>query len=214
MKTRPRARRRAELARIALYRNISAGRAAPESVTVVLPFTELWHNTTAGGGYDWVIRGNSVYDPDYALSADSALGESKWANVYNRYSVSASAIKVTVINQDADDPVNVTVLAATFPESFAYANMDASSHYPGAVSLVVDPEDGSKVLQNSAKTIDLFQVKDLDSVNFFSKFDTNPSTCWYWHILTSNLSTNALDCQMKVEVFYRTTMYDPQVYTQ
>jgi len=178
-------------------------------------FVETWDNTTgAPGFYDWVIRGNSVYDPDFALSADSCYGHDAMAQLYTQYKVHASHVKVTVVNNDDDDPVNVAVIPTSFSNSFSAANQDGCTVHPLAKNMVVSKLSGGKVLTHYAESRKILAVHDIDSVNFRSDMTTNPATPWYWHIVTYNNAGSASDCEMRVEVMFDTEYFGPAAFTQ
>jgi len=194
----------------------------PESLSLVpyafythSRFVETWDNTTgAPGFYDWVLRGNSVYDPDFALSADSCYGHDAMAQLYTQYKVHASTVKVTIVNNDDDDPVNVAVVPTGFSNSFSAANQDGVTVHPLAKNMVVSKLSGGKTLVHTAKSTKLFGVRDLDSVNFRSEMTTNPATAWYWHVVTYNNAGSASDCEMRVEVIYDVEYTSPAAFTQ
>jgi hypothetical protein len=178
-------------------------------------FTETWLNNTAiPGYYDWVIRGNSTYDPDYALSADSCAGHDALATIYSDYKVISSRITVTISNTDATNPTICIIIPATFSVSFGVASVDAQSSYPRARHMLVSSADGSKSLRSSMQSRIMFDVKDLDSVNFRSVYNTNPATQWFWHVITSNNAGVASTCEMLVHVDYFVEWSSPAVFLQ
>jgi hypothetical protein len=180
-----------------------------------MKFVETWDNTTGVPGfYDWVLRGNSIYDPDFALSADSVYGLAPMAALYTHYKVLSSTISVAVRNNDTDDPVNVAIIPASFSASFAAANQDGVMVHPLCRSTSVSLNDGVKTLRHSALSTVMFDVKDLDSVNFRSECTTNPATQWYWHVVTFNNAGVASDCEMRVTMVYDTIFSGPLAYEQ
>jgi predicted secreted protein len=182
---------------------------------VVLPFTESWLNATgAPGFYDWIIRGQSVFDPDYALSADSCAGVDLWQSMYLRYKTHASAISITVTNLDATDPVNVSVFPSINPVSTNAAHQDAILYYPRSKHMTVGCNGVVKTLVHAARTAEILNVKDLDSGEFTAAFDANPATQFYWHVVTWNNAGSASNCEMLVNVKYSAELSGPAYFVQ
>jgi len=187
----------------------------PLQMTVILPFTESWLNATgAPGFYDWVLRGTSVYDPDYALSADSCAGVDLWGSMYLRYKVLRSTITVTVTNLDANDPVNVSITPSINPVSMNAANQDAVLYYPASKHMVVPCDGSSKTLVHSAESTKMFAVKDLDGDTYESDFASNPGKNFYWHVVTWNNAGSASNCEMLLNIKYVTVMSTPGFFNQ
>lgn len=178
-------------------------------------FVESWDNTTAAPGfYDWVLRGNSIYDPDFALSADSAYGLAAMASLYLNYKVLSSQVTVTVVNNSDADPVNVSIIPSRFSASFDVGNKDGIMVHPRAKKCTVSKLSGGKTISHSASSCSMFNVSDLDSVNFSSEFTTNPASCWYWHVVTWNNAGNASDCEMLLSISYLTDISGIKAYEQ
>lgn len=195
--------------------NPERGSFMPAVLRTRLRFAESWDNTTAiPGFYDWVIRGNSIYDPDYALSADSCYGLAAMAGIYTSYKVLASSIRVTVTNNDDDDPVNCAIVPAVFPDSFAAANQDGLLVHPLAKHMSVSKLSGGKTLQHMMMSHKMFNVSNLDSVNFSALFTANPATIWYWHVVTWNNAGTASDCEMLVSVTYDVECFGLKAFEQ
>jgi len=169
-----------------------------------------WLNATAiPGFYDWVIRGNSIYDPDVSLGGDSCYGTDQVAACWQLYKVIGSRIKMTVVNLDATNPVNVILIPNCSSASYAAAQQDGLLNHPRAKNVMVDRYDGAKKLSSTMTTVQAFAVKDVDDVGFSSAFNANPSHLWYWHIISYNNAGVASNCEMRMEVWYDTILTEP-----
>lgn len=82
---------------------------ADRVITTLRYFDEVNSSfTSAGNAYaakQW--RLNSVYDPDFAIGGNSALGLSAYANFYNRYRVLAARWRIHICNLESSCPISV-----------------------------------------------------------------------------------------------------------
>jgi hypothetical protein len=177
----------------------------PTNFRTTMPYGYTWLNATAiPGFYDWVIRGNSCYDPDFAIGGDTCYGFDQMMAVWTHYKVLGSKIKVTCVNLDGTNPVNLVIIPTISSASYAAAQQDGLLNHPRAISCTVDRYDGSKVLSNSATTARVNGVKDLDDVGWSGDSTHNPTHEWFWHVIAFNNGGAAANCELKIQVLYDT----------
>lgn len=192
-------------ARISIPRNTMKWRGPgfiPEKFETCHDYSYLYKDTTAGGWYDWVLRGNSIYDPDVSLGGETVIGETEVANLYNYYKVTASSIEVTGVNNDSDDPLHIVIIPTTYSASFAIGSMTACLSYPYSRHVMITNQAGQGSVSNYMRTAVIEGVKDLDSVNYQAMYNANPTTMWYWHVVIFNRQGNANAAELRLHMKY------------
>lgn len=188
----------------------TSGTFFPSQYTTTLRFAAIDKLTTAGGVEDLVIRGNSPYDPYYDAGGEVAAGWDELAAIYTYYRVSASGIKVTLVNHDADDPVHISIFANP-----GTADITATGSFAqkGAKTGIVTAEKGSAVVGNFATTKALFGLGS-SSDEAWTNTAAVPTKGWHWHCLFKNYSTNALNLEYRLDVFYNVTFFELKTQAQ
>lgn len=164
----------------------------PDVISVSLPYATGGLTLATGGTTEYVMSGNSVYDPDFTNgSTGSAMLFDQLTAIYNSYRVKSSSIAVTLFN-----------------------NMSPAS-VAGMGKLIVVPTIATTLLTGSYSIEDILEMKHCRQIDFglYQKpptlrhrmstnvvlgplgsdpFDStggilsNPVTNWYWHIITVN----------------------------
>jgi hypothetical protein len=185
----------------------------PPNYYTVMPYVYTWTNATgAPGFYDWVIKGNGLYDPDTSIGGNSAYGLNEMAGVYNFYKVLSSTITVTVTAKD-DNPVQLSIVPTTFVNGFSAAQQDGVMVHPKAKHKVISQYNGSKTLTNRMSTATIHSVRDIDDIGFQATLIADPTHLWYWHVVTWNNDGDAANCEVMVSIRYETIFSSPYAYT-
>lgn len=71
---------------------------------------------------DYVIRANSVFDPDFTGVGSQPVGFDQMAAFYDHYTVIGAVIRATFLNQDSNDPQTVGIYVADVGTSEANRN--------------------------------------------------------------------------------------------
>lgn len=182
----------------------------PTQYTTTLRFAAVNKLTTAGGAEDLVMRGNSPYDPYYDAGGTTAAGWNELAALYGYYRVSASSIKLTLVNHDTDDPVHVSLYGFADPTDATTVTAFAQK---GAKTGIVTAEKGSTVITNFTTTKALFGLGS-QSDEAWTNTAAVPSKQWFWHCVFKNYSTNALDLEYRVEISYNITFFELKTASQ
>lgn len=164
------------------------------------------------GFYDLRITGNSLYDaePNRIMNGgrNDATGFAGLGANYDWYKVRRSSIRVTVYNQDTDDPVQVVVIPEISSTQHTWQYQNSLLAQPNSRWITVANQTGKGVVTHSATTMRVHMVNDLDSLNFQGNTTAAPTTLWYWHIIFTNHrqtaagAGKALVCEALVEVWY------------
>jgi len=187
----------------------------PEKL-ITHPKYQFWYTATTGTGfYDWVIRGNSIYDPDYALGGQTTGGFTSIMGLYTRWNVHASAIRVRAVNNDADDPVDITIFPTKTAGAYSQGNHNAIRGYPLSKFVICSNQHGNASINHYAKTKDVCGVKDDSDEGFIGVGNADPTHQWYWHICVHNhTADHALNVQLWLEVEYTCEFSDHYPWTQ
>jgi len=171
-------------------------------------YADIYNDTTGGGFVDWVYRGNSTYDPDYGAGGGRAIGHAQMSGMYLAYKVIASSAEITCVNNDDDDPVFVCLTPTASATAFSIADLEPIISRPRVRWLIAPKVSGDKRLTHAARTVELFDLKDLDDAGFTATGAANPAQAWYWHLTLFNKSGNALNCLWSMKLRYTTRWSD------
>jgi len=191
--------------------NGSNGKAIPYRIKVPLHYWYLWNDTTANPGfYDWVIKGNDLYDPDVALGGDSAYGLDEYAALYKYYKVTGSRCEVLTWGYDGNNMQSVAIIPNDSSSAFTAANFPSI----WGSSLASRPAFGSLYTQPSrcslrCTTAKITGVKDIDDVGFQAATNASPTHLWYWHVVGSPLVAAAAKSVKLVHVVYEAEFFSP-----
>jgi len=175
-----------------------------------LHFDGAWVNTTAAPGfYDWIFRGNSVYDPDYTLGGNSAWGFDQVMTIWNFYKVLASKITVTITDKDAANPMHCCIIPMDSPVAWSAASALGAPSHPDAKTMILSINNGSKRLSHYATTANITGVKDIDDAGYQANSATDPAHAWYWHVIMWNDSSAQANCNVGVHIDYETELHGP-----
>jgi len=178
----------------------------------VMRYAYTWNNSTGNPGfYDWVIRGNDIYDPDVALGGNSATGLDNLADVYSYYKVIGSRIKADVWGYDGNNQQVVVIIPNDTSASFTLTEWPALMNHPMASKPAYGSiYTGPKRTSHSMSTALAAGVKDVDDVGFQASTAGSPTHQWYWHVVSSPLTTSSAKSIITVLVEYDTLFFSPK----
>lgn len=155
----------------------------------------------------YTYRANSINDPDFAFGGARVTGWNQWVNFYNRYRVNASKINVQILNFNTTT-ANSTVLVACSP------NLDPGSSVQSPEQLttlpyvryrVMAPSSGGgnpRSIKNYISTKKMFGINQLDDLDFYSDFNSNPTREFFWNISANNITANTFSVVLLVNITY------------
>lgn len=171
-----------------------------------------------------VIRGNSVYDPEYATGGLQPYGYDRLAQIYGRYYVHSSAIKVQFIPYATISSTykfgDVDIKASTC-EVGVYPALSAGDIAPSSLSVVDICEypyyHGKTMFANKPvfakgymSTQKMVGYKAFPETTLQSIVQSNPSQQWYWNICCDSLDLVASNakCWVKIVVTYYVSFFN------
>lgn len=177
-------------------------------------FTKLTYRTDAvvrepnGLFQTFVLRGNSIFDPEFGAGTGQPLGRDQWAQFYSNYQVMGSKISVKCLpTKKQGNNFTFCVLPTLSPSPTGIRQIEEQP-YSKSRMLSVN-QDYAKLISSYMKSATMFGTKDI-----LSEEDTaavqiaNPVQQWYWLIGASNLSLSGsgqmeLDVHIEVEYYVR-----------
>lgn len=167
-----------------------------------LQIFNLVHSTTLAASN---MRGNSLFDPDFAVGGHQPRGFDQWAALYDRYCVYGCSIKVTFttpapgiccyIRPFVDGAIVVSTVDAAM--ELPYTQYKISSE--GARRTII-----AKAYNNTVKQFGITKNQQQDD-EFSSLTTDNPLKQWFWQLAAQNVDlTTAGTTSAVVELVYYT----------
>lgn len=194
-------RRRYQRGRPKLTIGRSLGIIMPDRLNVKLNYNDLYNATiTTGAANVHQYRGNSIFDPDFTGTGDTALGHAQWSAFYKDYVVTACRISFKIVPSNPND-VNLPLMYACWPEDSAGvpADIDDLTNYmnqPYARWNIFVPSGGpnNKCVSMLMPTNKIFGVPRhaiTSDDEYSASIDANPTKAWIWNIAinVSNVET-------------------------
>lgn len=176
----------------------------PTMYTTTLRFTGIFRESAVSGAQDILFRGNAPYDPFYDAGGEEAAGWDELSAIYNYYRVNSSAIRLTVVNLDTDDPVHLAI----YPDSSINDNtLVGAFSQPGVKTGIATAEQGHGFVSNFATTYRTLGPHSNDADSWAS-VGAVPTRGWYWHAVMKNYSGNALNLEYRVEILYNCDFWE------
>lgn len=188
----------------------------------LMPYCYAQYSTIAYNAmWNRVFRGNSLYDPDYAVGGDQPMGFDQMAGLYTKYYVKASALKVTSTCVGSVDFRSICVWADRDPSSPAsdatgQNAMERALAAGGVVKQLTCHTQEYTVCSSKAYTKNITDY-GFDDPNVSAAVTANPVTEWYWHIcITPNVGTDmaSRECKLKIEIMYDAVWFDAKALAQ
>lgn len=161
---------------------------------------------------DWVIRANSIFDPDYSNYGGNGqpLAHDQLATLYNEYRVHACKIKATFSNESG---VSTRLCVVPTNSATQFTAMLDACEQPYAKTTALAPYTGgpaSGSVSQKKKTTLIMGIKDLDK-DEVAAFGASPINEWYYHVIVSTdpySGSNYINGVLYIEVVYYIEMGD------
>lgn len=183
----------------------------PDSTVVVMRYcTSLSLFSGALNFDEHVYRGGSIFDPDFTGVGQQPMSHDQWAQLYGKYRVEASRVKIWAVNNDTGPcmivctPTEFTTVIADGPtaQEFAYNKAEVMGEAGG--------NDSSTIVMPWIKTATFKGDKGAkyDS-DYSASFGSNPALDFYYHVLAWNpTGTTSVSCTVTICIEYKVRMFD------
>jgi len=157
-------------------------------------------SVTAGVSSPYVLRGNSVFDPDFTSTGYSAMGYGTLATLYNRYQVTGSSIRVRCVSTNA---AQVSVMPSISSGTISTAAEDYAEN-PYGKDVMLQTASGVQIINSYMSTSKMYG--ELTDADFAGAAGANPANPWYWHIKAGPVISAAatVDVYVLVDLVYYT----------
>jgi len=174
----------------------------PDSVRVVLKYSELLQRAPGTTFDEYIFAGNSCYDPNVTGTGSQPVGFDQWSALYGKYRVVGSKIKASFINNVSSNNIYFSVIPVTASSGVTGFNDAVGQPYsrwcactpPTGMSRarIVNRMTTSKIYGQNISTDDVFAATT----------GANPSSPWYWVINAVTAHAVNLGYDMEIEIFY------------
>ena len=182
---------------------------APDIMRVALNFNVSTSQPIIPNGADFVYRGNSCFDPDFAVGGTQPLAFDQWSALYTRYRVLASKCQFRVKNNAPDGNALLMIVAPLVTNS-AITNRELLSEQRYAESAFVGDSNGMDV-KTITSYMDTASVRGVpkEAVRIDGAYSAlvtgNPGLEWYWHCAaydaSNSLGNVAFDFQVTITYY-------------
>lgn len=189
----------------------------PDRLLTQMKYTASFNLVDAVGAIDTiqVIRGNSIYDPDYTGTGTQPTGRDQWVNLYTTYRVHGSKINVKVINNESSSTTGnccVSLVAENdAPPSTALCSSLQRANQPYSKQVLIPPVSagGNPIeMEMYMSTKKIFGEKDINDSNYRAAFTTNPLRQWYWGVQCQNLNGSTHNLIVVINITYYVELLD------
>lgn len=165
---------------------VDRGTFMPPSIITKMTCRDKLTITGTGGSIDsGFLRGNDVLDPRGAAGSECAYGFHELAQIYTKFTVLGSKIKLTFFVNDPASDANSRINIIVFPSrlSAPLATMEEMRQLPMQKSKWLTPDKKTKGVTSYCSTSRVYQVSKqevADDVNYSGTSTTSPSYVWNW----------------------------------
>lgn len=175
----------------------------PDRYNNIMHYRERWSVTDANGYISYIYSMNGAYDPYVPASGLACAGWDKMVFLYKRYLVTASKIQITYVNNDENDPVEISV----YPSHDVTSAGDYAPDQPDSRHIVVTNQAGKETITHY-RTVKSMSWPIASDDTLSADSTHNPEKQYYWQIRLSGTAATALSGQLEVDIWYYTTWYD------
>lgn len=186
--------------------------ALPPKMSVKLDYAgTVYLYSAAVDTYEYVFRGNSIFDPDFTGVGHQPYAHDQWATLYQRYRVKSSNIKMQFASASGiTSPIHCCIVATN--DSASMASFSLAAEMPGAVTGIISSPTGNGVCELSLSTTAkgmkgsaaLTKDKEMEAT-----FGSSPAIAWYYHVLVYQPGTASVGVRSFAKITYTTDIYDP-----
>lgn len=171
-----------------------------------------------------ILRGNSIYDPEVAISLESAMGFDEWAQLYTQYVVIGSKVKITGMSGGAV-PLLWTVIPTVLP-TMGTSTVRTLAQQPHAVHGYTANTGGGHDVVTLTKYISTAEVYGVtpEETRIEPTFTgamtpttgSDPGSQWYYRVVVNAVdettsvpsTTCGIEMTFYVELFNRVVIQD------
>lgn len=187
----------------------------PDRLYLKMMYSTFFNSLSAAGTVTHqVYRGNSIYDPDYAIGGLRPYGYTVYSSLYSKYLCYGSKIKISVTNLGGNSTaLDIAIIPALDAATIInpIASVADMSGYPYAKVRRCGVDGKSYTLSHymsTQKIADIHKSALLSDYQFSADYNGNPIGGWFWNIyIDSPDNTKQFNIQVKVKITYYVELY-------
>lgn len=163
---------------------------------------------TTTGVNSVVLRGNSIFDPDFGVGGGQPMGHDQYANFYRKYRVLASKVEAWISGSSTTTETALTIAPLNTNTSIVDSVQGDEFLYGVKSYLGQNGENANSYLSNyisTAKIKGIPQQAVTSELDYSASFGSNPNLGWYWHLIIydarNSLGAGALTINYKVTYY-------------
>lgn len=176
-------------------------------------YSALGGGSLAGLAQAHVYRGNSIYDPQFALGGRTVVGHANMANLYGNYIVTGVKVEVTFTSPSEDNTWVGVRMRVNNNHQAAGNSMQDIAEKPLTVFKAMNTQSGqSAKIECKFKPWELMAVSKqsyMDDINYSSVISSNPpiDNCKF-DVFSINPSLNGASVGYILRVWYDVTLFN------
>lgn len=156
------------------------------------------------------FRGNSIFDPLFAIGGTQPMGHDQWATLYRRYQVLGSSIACRMSSAEAAKTTMEICLRPATLETAAYSEIRQMMEQTGSSSKLVPARSTSLLrFKRYASSAKMFAVPGslASDDSTIANFGANPAKEWLWSIgantVVPDSDVTRIVCQIKLTYYVK-----------
>lgn len=182
----------------------------PDALRCTLTYADVFTINPGAQAGVYTFRGNSLFDPDYTSTGHQPYYYDQLAQMYSRYRVYSSRIKVSAMNNVGTSPVQITLVPASEVVSLGLGSYPLE--YPRAKGAKMMGVSGyqTTVVTHAATTREILGLKNKQVLDedFSALTGANPVSIWYWMVSAYNVQATNVNVGVQVKIEYECEFYD------
>lgn len=161
--------------------------------------------------FQYAFKGNSIYDPNQTGGGHQPLYHDQYIQVYSKYRVLASSIRVDVINSSGTSALFMVVNPNTTTSGFSTFTELYEQMRSGAPTIVPIAQRISKVIKKYASTRQVCGLakSQVYDDTFAAASGADPNNVWYWNIFAESTDgTSDVVGTLVVKISYYVQFFD------
>lgn len=160
----------------------------------------------AGAVFHQVMRGNSIFDPDFTGVGHQPAGRDEWAAFYKHYQVQSSRIKVQVVPGTTGvgaASAELALVPSVTSGDFTLAEPEEVRENPLSKMALITAGIKADPVHGYMTTTKMVGQGIYDNTTTGALMDTNPGAQWFWHLIVQAIDeSTTLDMWMYVTITY------------
>lgn len=184
---------------------------ASDRMFVKLKYVDSLHIVPLSTRTQYTFRGNSCFDPDYTSTGHQPLYYDQYCAMYGKYRVTASSLKVDVVNNSGISALSYIVYPNTDIQTFLSTSDTLEQSLARTARLVPIAQRVSSYMKSYATTRKICGLSkgQSEDTEYTSTTGSNPGSIWYWNCCFESADrASNVDISVRFELVYYVQFFD------